>query len=74
VFRVVFPCSEDVNQLRALLDELLDGVAVDHRGHGYLLLMLVQRVRGEPFRNARKPSGSTASIPWGTVTCVGSMP
>jgi hypothetical protein len=29
VFRVVFPRSEDINQLSALVDELLDGVTVD---------------------------------------------
>jgi hypothetical protein len=59
------------DELSALLDELLDGVTVDHRGHVYLLLML-QRVGGEPLSDARKPRRSTASIIWGTVTCAGS--
>ena len=34
VFRVVFPRSEDINQLSALVDELLDGVTVDPNSSG----------------------------------------
>jgi hypothetical protein len=52
VFRLVIPRSEDINELSTLPDELLDGVTIDHRGHGYLPLMLVQRVGGEPFTDA----------------------
>src|SRR5712692_4558963 len=72
MFRLVFLRAEDINELSTLPDELLDGVTVDHRGHVYLLLVVLQRVGGEPFRDARKPSRSTASSICGTVTCVGS--
>ena len=61
VLGLVLPRCEDLNELSALLHELLDGVTVYHRGHVYLLFRL-QRVGvgwvpedGELFSAALNP-------------------
>jgi hypothetical protein len=43
VLGLVFLRPEDFNQLSAALHEFLDSATVDHRRHGYLLLLLLQR-------------------------------
>jgi hypothetical protein len=40
VFGLVFSRSEDLDQLTALLEKLLDALTIDHRGHVYLLRLL----------------------------------